>query len=154
VDSTTTKRRRAKHASRLEEAISGPAERRLRDEREIWITTVRSDGQPQSSLVGFLWDGREILVLSQPDAGKIRNLRGNPKVALHLEVARGDGAGAGVLTLEGVAVLDPNPLGAAEASAYVQKYEDVLRSEQLTADELFAEYSAVLRVRPTRARAH
>jgi PPOX class probable F420-dependent enzyme len=65
----------------LEEAISDPAERRLRDEQEIWITTVRSDGQPQSSLVGFLWDGREVLVLSQPEAGKIRNLRDNPKVA-------------------------------------------------------------------------
>jgi PPOX class probable F420-dependent enzyme len=137
----------------LDETTSGPAERRLRDEQEIWITTVRSDGQPQASPVGFLWDGSEFLILSQPNTAKVRNVMGNPKVALHLDIARGGETG-GVLTLEGVAALDPHPLGAAEASAYVRKYEDVLRSQQLTADELFAEHSAVLRVRPTRARAH
>jgi PPOX class probable F420-dependent enzyme len=137
----------------LDEATNGPAERRLRDEQEIWITTVRSDGQPQASVVGFLWDGKEFLILSQPTAAKVRNLRGNPKVALHLDLARG-GENGGVLTLEGVAALDPRPLDAAEASAYVQKYEDVLRAEQLSVDQLFAEYSAVIRVRPTRTRAH
>jgi PPOX class probable F420-dependent enzyme len=137
----------------LDEATSGAAERRLRDEQELWITTVRSDGQPQASVVGFLWDGNEFLILSRPGSGKVRNLRSNRKVALHLEIAHGDETGR-VLTFEGVAELDPRPLASAEASAYVQKYEAVLRTEQLTADELFADYSAVIRVRPTRTRTY
>lgn len=59
----------------LDETTSGPAERRLRDEREIWLTTVRADGQPQASVAGFLWDGTDVLVLSQPGTAKVRNLR-------------------------------------------------------------------------------
>lgn len=35
----------------------GHAERRLREERIAWLTTVRADGQPQSVPVWFLWDG-------------------------------------------------------------------------------------------------
>jgi Pyridoxamine 5'-phosphate oxidase len=33
------------------------AERRLRTEPIVWLTTVRADGRPQSSPVWFLWDG-------------------------------------------------------------------------------------------------
>lgn len=80
------------------------AERRLRDETVIWLTTVRSDGQPQTSPVGFLWDGATFLILSQPGSLKVRNMRANPKVALHLDTGKEDPE---VLTLEGVATLDP-----------------------------------------------
>ena len=34
----------------------GRAERRLREEQIIWMTTVRSDGQPQSVPVWFFWE--------------------------------------------------------------------------------------------------
>jgi PPOX class probable F420-dependent enzyme len=44
----------------------GHAERRLREEQLIWMTTVRSDGQPQSVPVWFFWDGEKFLVYSQP----------------------------------------------------------------------------------------
>ncbi len=33
------------------------AESRLREEMIIWLTTVLSDGQPQSVPVWFLWEG-------------------------------------------------------------------------------------------------
>jgi hypothetical protein len=36
----------------------------------------------------------------------------------------------------------------------VQKYEAVLRTEQLTADELFADHSALIRTCPTRTRTY
>jgi hypothetical protein len=42
----------------------GRAERRLREEQIIWMTTVRSDGQPQSVPVWFFWDGEKFLVYS------------------------------------------------------------------------------------------
>ena len=135
----------------LAETDTARAEQRLRAEREIWITTVRRDGQPQSSPVGFLWDGAEFLILSRPDSPKVRNLTGNPRLALHLDTDR-SGADSGVLTLEGVAALDRAAVGADESAAYLARYEDVLRAAELTAESFFAEYSAVIRVRPTRAR--
>ncbi|PXY29458.1 hypothetical protein BAY59_15830 [Prauserella coralliicola] len=137
----------------LDEPTSERAERRLREEREIWITTVRSDGQPQASPVGFLWDGAEFLVLSQPGTPKVGNLAGNPKVAMHLDLDR-DSEDGSVLTLEGVATLDGEPLSADEAATYVDRYQDVIRAAQLTEQELFAEFSSVIRVRPTRVRFH
>ena len=33
------------------------ADRRLRSEPVAWLTTVRADGQAQSTPVWFLWDG-------------------------------------------------------------------------------------------------
>jgi PPOX class probable F420-dependent enzyme len=139
----------------LDEDSDARAEQRLRSEHEIWITTVRSDGQPQASPVGFLWDGTSFLIVSQPNSQKIRNLRGNPKVALHLDIDReGDGSNGGILTLEGSATLDPDTLSETEAAVYVDKYQEAMRSAQLTAEELFAEYSAVIRVVPTRTRAY
>ncbi|ADB50764.1 TIGR03667 family PPOX class F420-dependent oxidoreductase [Conexibacter woesei] len=139
----------------LDDAARARAETRLRDEHEVWITTVRSDGQPQSSPVGFLWDGHSVLIVSQPGSRKVRNLRENPRVALHLEVDRaGDGGDGGILTLEGVATVDPDPIGEREAAAYADKYEEEMRSAELTPEALFADYSAVIRVRPTRVRAY
>jgi PPOX class probable F420-dependent enzyme len=56
----------------------GCAERRLREEQTIWMMTVRSDGQPQSVPVWFLWDGEKFLVYSQPGRQKLRNTERNP----------------------------------------------------------------------------
>ena len=70
------------------------ADRRLRSEQVAWLTTVRADGQAQSSPVWFLWDGDSFLLYSQPDAQKVRNVAANPKVSLHL----GDDARVLVLT--------------------------------------------------------
>jgi PPOX class probable F420-dependent enzyme len=138
----------------LDDSKSAYAEQRLRDEQEIWITTIRRDGQPQASPVGFLWNGADILILSQPSSQKVRNLSANPRVALHLDIDRHAQSGGGVVTLEGLAAIDPNPLRADEAARYVEKYQDVLRDAELTPTELFADYSAVIRVKPTRSRTY
>ena len=50
------------------------ADRRLRSEQVAWLTTVRADGQAQSTPVWFLWDGETFLLYSQPGAQKVRNL--------------------------------------------------------------------------------
>lgn len=60
-------------------------ERRLREERIAWLTTVRRDGTPQPLPVWFLWDGDTILIYSQPNQQKLRNIRHNPKVSLNLD---------------------------------------------------------------------
>ena len=64
-----------------------------------WLTTVRADGQPQSSYVWFHFDGDDLLMFSEPTAAKVRNLAVHPLVSFHLD---GDGsAGGAVLTIEG-----------------------------------------------------
>ncbi len=61
-------------------------EGRLREEYLVWLTTVRADGLPQPSPVWFLCDGESVLVFSQPDTQKLRNIERDPKVSLHFDV--------------------------------------------------------------------
>src|SRR6266545_238848 len=76
------------------------AEERLRTEPVIWLATARPDGQPQTLPVWFLWDGASFTLLSMPTAGKVRNIRANPRVALNLE---GNKLGGDIVTMEGTA---------------------------------------------------
>ena len=59
-------------------------------------------GQPQSSPVWFVWEEDEFLVYAQPRSWKMRNIRVNPQVSLHLN---SDTAGGRVVTFEGSARL-------------------------------------------------
>jgi hypothetical protein len=43
----------------------GRVERRLREEQIVCMTTVRSNGQPQSVPVWFFWDGEKFLIYSR-----------------------------------------------------------------------------------------
>jgi PPOX class probable F420-dependent enzyme len=92
------------------EASAALAER-LRTESVAWITTVTPGGQPQSSPVWFLWEEGEFLVYAQPHSWKVRNIRANPKVSLHLN---SDEEGNRVVTFEGSARIaeGPPPRGA------------------------------------------
>jgi PPOX class probable F420-dependent enzyme len=134
------------------DALGGArANQRLRDEHTAWLTTVRSDGQPQTSPVGFMWDGAQFVILTQPNAPKVRNLRMNGRVSLHLDT-EADAVDGGVLTIEGIAELDPRRLAEPETSAYVAKYLDDMRATGFTPEEALAEFSQVIRVTPTKAR--
>ncbi|GAA1211869.1 pyridoxamine 5'-phosphate oxidase family protein [Pseudonocardia alaniniphila] len=135
------------------------AEHRLRDQTVIWLTTVSPDGQPQTSLVGYAWHDTTFVILSRPGAPKVRNLRANPKVALHLDLD-GDAENHSVLTIEGIAALsfappgESAPLSASETSAYVEKHLESMRWAGVTPEETFADFSAVIRVTPVRARSY
>jgi PPOX class probable F420-dependent enzyme len=78
----------------------------------IWLTSVRPDGQPQTSPVWFVWDEdpEEFLIYSMPASQKVPNIRTHPKVSLNF---RGDEMGGDVATIEGEARLVP--AGAAAA---------------------------------------
>ena len=92
------------------------ADRRLRSEQVAWLTTVRADGQAQSSPVWFLWDGETFLLYSQPGAQKVRNVVVNPKVSLHLG---DDGAGDDIVTFEGAATVEPGTPRADRVAEYL-----------------------------------
>jgi PPOX class probable F420-dependent enzyme len=131
-----------KHARALE---------RLETETPIWLTTVDADGQPQSSPVWFWWDGEVFHFWSKPDTPKVRNMRGNPRVSLHLQAS--DTADDDVVIFEGVAEVDAGPSDAAWFPSFVEKYRSLIEEYGWTVGEgEAAEYSLRFRVTPTRIR--
>ena len=98
----------------------------------------------------FIWDGASLWLRSQAQAGKVRNIKSNPRVAFHLA---DDGQGGNIITIEGTASLDaevPDQL----LEAYFTKYGEAIRTAlQTTPEQLAADYPITIRVTPTRTRA-
>ena len=101
------------------------AEQRLRSNIIAWLTTVGSDGRPYTAPVWFLWDGNTILIFSQPQKQKIRNLRKNARVTLALDDTK---QGDDVVIVEGTAELLDNPEISVMLPAYVAKYGALIQN--------------------------
>lgn len=127
----------------------GHAEQRLREEKIAWLTTVRRDGQPQSSPVWFLWRDGEFVVYSKPTTQKVRNVQANPKVALHL---RDVDDGSDVISIEGEATIDDRYPQASAIPAYVEKYRSMIADLRMDPASFAKAYSVPIRIRPTRMR--
>jgi len=130
-------------------AFGQRAAARLQSEEIIWLATVGGDGTPQPSPVWFLWDGETVLIFSKPNAPKIANIQREPRVALHFN---SDESGDNIVILTGqAAVLDTT---AAEAilDTYLTKYAVGIKNIGLTPEKMAAEYSATIRVTPTKLR--
>lgn len=117
-----------------------------------WITTVRHDGQPQSSYVWFHFNGTDIYVISEPQSGKVRNIAGHDRVSFHLD---GDGTiGDGVLTVDGTATLAPVTEDPARLSDYMTKYANRIRDGlESTPQRYAATFSIAVRITPKSIRA-
>jgi PPOX class probable F420-dependent enzyme len=124
--------------------------RRLAEEPIIWLTTVRPNGQPQTSPVWFLMDDDEVLVYSRPAAAKVANITDNPRVALNLD---GNGRGGAVITLEGRARLVPQHDPADAKAPYVEKYAAFIARNGWTPRSFAADYSLPIRIELHRLRA-
>ena len=120
---------------------------RLRKNLIIWLGSVRPDGRPHLVPVWFLWDGKKILLFSQPNTQKIRNLQQNTNVILALDDTKD---GEDVVMLEGKAEFLNDPAVNATLPAYAAKYDSELKSEGYTAAAMAAEYSQAIRITPTR----
>jgi PPOX class probable F420-dependent enzyme len=124
-------------------------ERRLRDEKIAWLTTVRRDGQPQSSPVWFLWRDGEIIVYSRPTTQKVRNVRANGRVAVHL---RDIDEGSDIVSIEGEAAIDERYPRADAIPAFVEKYRTMIADLRLDPPSFAKAYSTPIRIRPMRMR--
>jgi PPOX class probable F420-dependent enzyme len=122
---------------------------RLRREKVAWLTTVRRDGQPQSSPVWFLHVDGEIVVYSKPTTQKVRNVQANPKVSLHL---RDVDDGSDIVSIEGTAEIDESYASAAAIPQYVTKYRSMIKDLNMDPDSFAASYSVPIRIRPTKIR--
>ena len=133
----------------LDDPKQARADEKLRHEIALWLTTVSPDGQPQSTPIWFDWDGSTILLYSKPGTPKLRNIAANPKVALHLV---GDPEGEDIITIEGLAVLDPAAPASDALPAYAAKYRSAIDGYGWTPASMAADYSVAVRVTPTRFR--
>ena len=104
--------------------------------------TVNGRGAPQPSPVWFLWDNGSLLLYSQPDTAKLRNISANPRVALHLN---DDGRGSDVVILSGRAAVSDDP-PAHEIPAYVDKYAGLIQGNGWTPKSFASDYSVPVRV--------
>ncbi len=96
------------------------AHERLERSRHYWVSTTSADGRPHAVPVWGVWVDGAVCFGGGPDTRWSRNLRANPKVAVHLE--KGDD----VVILEGdIARVEApdDPLVARVQDAYNKKYK-------------------------------
>lgn len=125
--------------------IDSSSAARLVDADFGWITTVRHDGQPQSSYVWFHFDGTDVFIISEPRSGKVRNIAGNPRVSFHLD---GDGTeGNGVLTIDGIAELSAAAGHPQRLAQYLAKYDRRIRENLKSTPQRYADqFSEAVRI--------
>lgn len=122
-------------------------EARLREAPIVWLASTRPDGRPHLVPVWFFWDGATVLILSQPDNQKVRNIRHNPRVMLAIDDSH---EGHDVVLLEGDAELVAEPAAAVTPPAYGEKYARLLAEMNWRTDDMIAAYRQAIRVRPVR----
>jgi len=99
--------------------------RRLAEERNVWLCTVRPDGSPHLTPVWFVHDGSRWWIGTDGGSVKVRNIRAESRVSLALE------DGGSPVVAEGDAVPRHEPFPAGVVAAFAAKYGwDVTEPEQ------------------------
>jgi PPOX class probable F420-dependent enzyme len=123
-------------------------EGRLRHNVIAWLTTVRPNGQPVTTPVWYLHrEDETILVYSQPQSAKLRNIRANPRISLVLDVSD---LGRNVVRIEGTAVRTSDEASADQQPAYVAKYAERLGALFDTPEHFAELFSVALIITPTK----
>jgi PPOX class probable F420-dependent enzyme len=131
--------------------FGGRVARRLKDEMIGWLTTTAADGTPQPSPIWFLWDGETALIYSQPNTPKLRHIKANPRVSLHLN---GDAHGGDIVILSGQARLDTAVPPANQHAEYAAKYAQGIKGIGMTPESFAQAYSVPIRFTPSKLRGH
>jgi PPOX class probable F420-dependent enzyme len=126
-------------------------DRRLREERTIWLTTVSSNLIPQPRPVWFLWNGETFLIFTQPGAYKLKHIARNPNVSLHFD---SDGRGGDIVVFTGEAHVIEGKPDEKEVEAYLEKYAEGMKRIRLSPDGFAKSYRVAIRVKPTGLRGH
>jgi PPOX class probable F420-dependent enzyme len=124
-------------------AIASAVDRR-RSATAVWMASVRPDGAPHLIPLWFAWDGDDLIVLSKPDAQKVRNLRRDPRVVLALGSVLD---GMDVDLMEGVGEVLEAPSASVVPGAAFARYARPMARLGLTLDLFLATYSQPIRIR-------
>ncbi len=126
-------------------------ESRLGSNLMAGLTTVSPTGKPDSVPVWFLLqDDGSILVYSQPGKTKLRNIAGNPNVALGLDVTD---IGRDIIPFEGTAEHAPGHAPADQVAAYAAKYTERAAAIFGTVEQFAAAFSEAIVITPSRLHA-
>jgi PPOX class probable F420-dependent enzyme len=112
-----------------------------------WATlaTGRKDGSPQVSMIGYAWDGTDVLVTFRRTSAKYHNIARQPRVAL----LAADGRRA--LTLYGEAeLLETGPARAEGFAAILAGFGAPAKPLEELVTQLDAEQRVVIRIHPTK----
>jgi PPOX class probable F420-dependent enzyme len=140
-----------KLTSQLPAADRERVDGRLRSNLIAWLTTVRPDGQPVTVPVWFLLrDDGTILLYTQPQKEKLRNISANPKVSLALDVTD---IGRNIVRLEGTAEQVQDQPAANEQPEYLAKYTERIAALFGTPEQFATLFSAAIIVTPARLHA-
>src|SRR5688500_6932787 len=102
------------------------------------MSTVGPTGRPHPIAVWFWWDGDSILIYSEPETRKIRDLRQNSAVALALETRE---EGEAVIFFEGEAELTAEPTTALMPEGFGEKYEHLFPGIDSSPAKMAAQFS-------------
>lgn len=119
--------------------------RRLRQEKVIWLTTVDSHNTPQPRPVWFHWDGQTLLIFSEKNKAKLRHIARNPRVALNFNT---DEEGGDVAVLVGDALLLGQPPAQTRVKTYVRKYSQGIKDLGMTIAQFTDAYAVPILVTP------
>jgi PPOX class probable F420-dependent enzyme len=123
---------------------------RLPEEEFAYFTSVRPDGSPHTVAVCFLWeDESSILVFSQPNNVKVRNVRQNPHVSLALD---NFGQNNTPVVVEGAAALVDEPGVEFTMPAYATKYTPLAQRLGVTIEGMGLIYTQAIRITPAKIR--
>ncbi len=123
----------------------------LADDQVVWLTTVRADGRPEPSPVWFLWDAGAVLIYSQENTLKLRNIAARPNVSLNFNATE---HGGDVVVITGHAEILPDAPRAFDVPAYITKYTGGIESISMTPQSFGDGYPVTIRVTPTNLRGH
>jgi len=126
-------------------------DRRLREDLIIWLSTVGPNGRPHTIPVWFWWDGDSgaILIYSEPETRKIRDLRQNTAIALALETRR---EGEEVIFFEGNAELTAEPTTELMPEGFGAKYAHLFPEIDSSPEKMAAQYSQPIRIRDAKVK--
>ena len=125
------------------------AQRRISEDRVVWLTTVTDSGAPAPNPVWFVPDGDDLVVYSTPQARKVHNIEQRPRVTLHFN-STPEGGDVVVITGEAALTRERRP---SALPGYLDRYEASITGPLgMSVDEIDRTYNTEIRIRPTRVR--
>ena len=125
------------------------AREHLETDLVAWLTTVAPDGRPQSSVVSFVHESGTILIYSEPETPKMRNLAHTAQVSFNLQ---SDPYGDHYLVIEGTMAIDRSVPPADRHAAYAAKHREAYAHWKMDPGQAAADFSVPLRLTPSRVR--
>jgi PPOX class probable F420-dependent enzyme len=119
--------------------------RRLRQEKVIWLTSVDEHQTPQPRPVWFHWNGKTILIFSEKNKAKLRHIARNPRISLNFNT---DEDGGDVAVLISAAKVLPKPPPTNRIQTYLRKYSKGIKELDMTVEEFRNAYSVPILVTP------